>query len=1091
MAQEGNFTFPLFFLFFKYGILKLNMPIFFRASNIFKNKKTASLLAGLVFFSILAPIHFVNADLISDLAGTVAEPIINILSSLVFILPQFFMIIAVAITSALTAVVGSILMWIADISLTIPIIDANIVKNVGWPFTLGLVNMGYLLILAWIGLSTILRLKEYEAQKMIPKLILNALLVNFSLVLVGFVVDIGNLLTHFFLKATQDMGGLELSGAIENSKKYIIEAAKNLINPVTLLKAQFTLDDILGTLVYGIALILFNIFATFIIGAVAFVFFIRVIYFWILAILAPIAFFSKIATQTAEGKSFFPGILGWDEWWSTLLKWVFIGIPLGFFLFLSTWMMSAGNNDTAPFKNSMGCYSNANPPSPTNLCSNPSFTAGSTCNCCGDLVCQKSVLEYQENPTNCPGDCTATNPTSIVDAIKNSIVNLVSKLMQPFVALMLLFMGLMIAIQSAPNVAKGALEYAQKVPNFYRTMPKKIAGRRIDSAVSKVSGWGAKGISGTSDLVRKKTEWLDKVPVIGGTLKTMARQVPEMADVTLGSKAQEIAAKKRKIDIEARFKEEGATTMEDKVNVIKKLTMDRDKLQAYNYMAEKGWLGKLPNDMQAKARELSIKDLGDPYFGDEAKNIMNTYAGEHLTKELKVKMTAKDKRDSMERKIGARAIMEKSKEATEAEMQRYMIANPGTERDQAIINIEASKKITEKEISAKIATDPTRKMTRDQAIIDIGASRGVTLTDKDNDEAAKLVYFDEGKTSDITKYAKSTKTSPAYIKYLRDSDPANLRETLKSVDEETRREIIDKTFNDVLKGKEDEKDKQEAVKKFFAKRKGLLNWVKKNPTAQNMEISLLEYLTDIEGNATDDLKAFTKNMEVGEIIKREAVEELRGRHGFRAKDYLDHIKEIKKYEKQISTAKKTDPSSVKLSEEMRKEEKTWDDAKNKLDKDLVDVERELNARRSETDVKDELNNTRSESLLNKQILTTRNSGGPQNGIDKLENELQKINDLKTELKNIEKLKEEKIKINNERNKAEKTFKKTENLFNADIKAQAVRIANNWIDTEKKSLQDIEVGITGATGRTAIQEEKKNIEEISQIFRAPKEKKEKK
>jgi len=46
MAQEGNFTFPLFFLFFKYGILKLNMPIFFRASNIFKNKKTASLLAG-------------------------------------------------------------------------------------------------------------------------------------------------------------------------------------------------------------------------------------------------------------------------------------------------------------------------------------------------------------------------------------------------------------------------------------------------------------------------------------------------------------------------------------------------------------------------------------------------------------------------------------------------------------------------------------------------------------------------------------------------------------------------------------------------------------------------------------------------------------------------------------------------------------------------------------------------------------------------------------------------------------------------------------------------------------------------------------
>src|SRR3989338_10947445 len=60
-----------------------------------------------------------------------------------------------------------------------------------WSAVRNIVNVIFILVLTFIGLATILRLQSYQLQKTLPSLMIVALLINFSGVLVGFIVDIG------------------------------------------------------------------------------------------------------------------------------------------------------------------------------------------------------------------------------------------------------------------------------------------------------------------------------------------------------------------------------------------------------------------------------------------------------------------------------------------------------------------------------------------------------------------------------------------------------------------------------------------------------------------------------------------------------------------------------------------------------------------------------------------------------------------------------------------------------------------------------------------------------------------------------------
>lgn len=172
-----------------------------------------------------------------------------------------------------------------------------------WNFTRSITNGLFLLILVFIGLATILRLQSYQLQRTFPLLIIIILLVNFSGVFVGLVVDIGNLLTHFFLTAS--------TGAPFD------------VNPWT---NDLKIDTDAKDIPENIAKILYFLFGTLLFFILLVVFGLRVIILWTLAILAPLAFAAFILPVTRRW---------WDRWFGALTQWAFIGVPMSFFIYLA------------------------------------------------------------------------------------------------------------------------------------------------------------------------------------------------------------------------------------------------------------------------------------------------------------------------------------------------------------------------------------------------------------------------------------------------------------------------------------------------------------------------------------------------------------------------------------------------------------------------------------------------------------------------------------------------------------------------------------------------------------------------------------
>lgn len=209
--------------------------------------------------------------------------------------------------------VSAVLGWALQNLLSIPVAPGSPgvvqIVNDGWEVSRTLVNSLFLLILVFIGLSMILRLGEYGSKKMLVNLILIVLLVNFSGVLVGFVVDIANLLTNFFLGAVSDI-------------KWDMPWAG---------KKDVTGSDITELIALSIGKILYYFVASFIFLGVIAVFFVRLFVLWTLAILAPLAFAAFILPATRRF---------WNQWFSTLIQWAFVGVPMSFFLYLAGLVLS-------------------------------------------------------------------------------------------------------------------------------------------------------------------------------------------------------------------------------------------------------------------------------------------------------------------------------------------------------------------------------------------------------------------------------------------------------------------------------------------------------------------------------------------------------------------------------------------------------------------------------------------------------------------------------------------------------------------------------------------------------------------------------
>jgi len=256
------------------------------------------------------------------------------LSGILKIVILIFFGIPLLISALFVGIMSLILGWIISPDFISLKFTQNPFVNIGLSITKNFANMGFIIFLVAIALATALRIEEYKAKKTLITLILIALLVNFSPVLCGFIIDASNIVMNFFLNHVTGLLGFY---------NFVMGAAQALWNLIV--TSGFNLWANISAAMQIIIMIVFNYFAGFIFILFSALFIMRYIMLWILVILSPIAFVSYILPITRRGKS----LLSWRTWWEQLIAWSIIGIIAAFFLYLGFTMIAMINANPRQF----------------------------------------------------------------------------------------------------------------------------------------------------------------------------------------------------------------------------------------------------------------------------------------------------------------------------------------------------------------------------------------------------------------------------------------------------------------------------------------------------------------------------------------------------------------------------------------------------------------------------------------------------------------------------------------------------------------------------------------------------------------------
>jgi len=210
------------------------------------------------------------------------------------------------------------------------------VVQTGWQIVLNFTNLGFVLAIIVMAFATIFRVQSYAMKKTLWKLIVAALLVNFSLVIAGAFINISDIFSNFFLK----QGGIR--NPLEWSKAFAaMFRAQALLKVGETIAAQGFVDTATGAInTFGAAglqaiasvffIDLFTVLACLTLLATAVMLLIRYVFLGILLLLSPIVWLLWI----------FPGTQHlWQKWWSQFLRWTFFAPIMLFFISLSLYAM--------------------------------------------------------------------------------------------------------------------------------------------------------------------------------------------------------------------------------------------------------------------------------------------------------------------------------------------------------------------------------------------------------------------------------------------------------------------------------------------------------------------------------------------------------------------------------------------------------------------------------------------------------------------------------------------------------------------------------------------------------------------------------
>jgi len=218
-------------------------------------------------------------------------------------------------------------------------IDSPFVQ-IAWGFCRDFANIFFIVWLVIIAVCLMLDIKSFNAKKRLIQLVSIALLVNFSLVFCGFMIDIAQGLMYFFTQTMVRINDGQQPYSLPDGLAMAFRQ-NELFGAATPPIWEFIGFDSSGSLnlaLKNLMVLVFSGVAAYGFITLAVMLIVRIVALWILLIFAPLAWVFGIMPF---GKS------ASTQWWKEFWAWCFYGVTMAFFLYLAcmaAWALDKAEN---------------------------------------------------------------------------------------------------------------------------------------------------------------------------------------------------------------------------------------------------------------------------------------------------------------------------------------------------------------------------------------------------------------------------------------------------------------------------------------------------------------------------------------------------------------------------------------------------------------------------------------------------------------------------------------------------------------------------------------------------------------------------
>ncbi|TAK04000.1 hypothetical protein EPO34_02475 [Patescibacteria group bacterium] len=199
-------------------------------------------------------------------------------------------------------------------------VDSPVV-SAGWAIVRDTVNMFFVVVLVVIAVGTIFGSSRFQWQQQVPRLLLFAIVINFSKTICGIIIDIGQVVMLTFANALQAV------------------AAGNFVQMFGIQGSQFTNTSAIYSVdlfFAAVAHVIMNLWVLVTVMILLAILVIRIVALWILVTIAPLTWFVGGIQGLTHSDAY-------ADWWKKFNCYVVSGPLLTFFLWLTLAVLGAGN----------------------------------------------------------------------------------------------------------------------------------------------------------------------------------------------------------------------------------------------------------------------------------------------------------------------------------------------------------------------------------------------------------------------------------------------------------------------------------------------------------------------------------------------------------------------------------------------------------------------------------------------------------------------------------------------------------------------------------------------------------------------------